>query len=127
MPKHPKPRNKRPIREAVAHERTAARSARSAGRITEEWHHLERAHILGQPLAAAHLRTHVAMLAYGIRHRDAREIGGQLIRILVAAPGSALGRYPLGNTGGADVSAVKPMPIPAELQEVLDQTYAVTS
>ena len=41
------------------------------------------------------------------------------IRLLVAGPGSALGRYPLGNTGGANVSAVTPMPIPADLRAVL--------
>ena len=28
-------------------------------------------------------------------------------------------RYPLGNTGGADVSAVTPMPVPADLTAVL--------
>ena len=67
------------------------------------------------------------MLGYGIRHRDRREVAGQLVRSLVAGPGSALGRYPLGNTGGADVSAVAPMPIPADLQAVLDATVAVSS
>jgi hypothetical protein len=59
------------------------------------------------------------MLSYGIRYRDRHEIAGQLVRLLVAGPGSALGRYPKGNTGGANVSAVTPMPIPADLQAVL--------
>jgi hypothetical protein len=59
------------------------------------------------------------MLVHGVRRRDRREVIGQLIRLLVAGPGSILGRYPLGNTGGADVSAVTPMPIPADLQAVL--------
>ena len=59
------------------------------------------------------------MLGYGIRHRDRREVTGQLLRLLVAGPGSAIGRYPLGNTGGANVSAVEPMPIPADLQAIL--------
>ena len=67
------------------------------------------------------------MLGYGIRHRDRHEITGQLLRLLVAGPGSALGRYPLGNTGGADVSAVTPMPIPSGLQAVLDGTALVSS
>ena len=35
---------------------------------------------------------------------------------LVAAPGSWTGRYPVGNTGGADVSALRPMPIPDDLR-----------
>jgi Protein of unknown function (DUF3703) len=41
------------------------------------------------------------------------------VRLLVAGPGSALGRYPLGNTGGANVSAMRPMPIPADLDAIL--------
>jgi hypothetical protein len=122
LPKQPKPRDKQSIRQAWADAHTAARQARAAGDTTGEWHHLERAHILSQPLAAAHVRTHVAMLGYGIRHRDRREITGQLVRLVVAGPGSAVGRYPLGNTGGADVNAVIPMPIPADLQTVLTDT-----
>ena len=39
---------------------------------------------------------------------------------MVAAPGSWTGRYPVGNTGGADVSALRPMPIPADLQVFLE-------
>ncbi|HEY4609414.1 MAG TPA: DUF3703 domain-containing protein, partial [Ilumatobacteraceae bacterium] len=46
-------------------ERTAARFARSQGDAAREWHHLERAHILSQPRAGLHLRTHVAMLGAG--------------------------------------------------------------
>ena len=85
--------------------------------VTEaaEWRHLERAHILSQPKAVLHVRTHVAMLAAGIRRHDRREIVGQLLRLLVAGPGSLTGRYPVGNTGGADVSALTPMPIPDDL------------
>ena len=91
LPKQPRPTNKQAIRQAWADEHTAARQARSAGDTAGEWGHLERAHILSQPLAVAHVRTHLAMLGYGIRHRDRREIAGQLLRLLVAGPGSALG------------------------------------
>ena len=59
--------------------------------------------------------THVAMLAAGIRRHDRREIAGQLLRLLVAGPGSLTGHYPVGNTGGADVGALTPMPIPDDL------------
>jgi hypothetical protein len=59
------------------------------------------------------------MLGYAIRHRDRRELTGQLTRLLVAGPGSVLRRYPVGNTGGANVSAVTPMPIPTGLQAVV--------
>jgi hypothetical protein len=122
LPKQPKPHNKPAIRHAWAVEYTAARDAREAGDIAGEWHHLERAHILSQPLPVTHIRTHLAMLANGVRRRNRREVSGQLIRLLVAGPGSIAGRYPLGNTGGANVNAVTPMPIPPDLQVVLDGT-----
>ncbi len=124
LPRQPKPRNTTAIRQAWRTEHDEARQARDAGDQTGEWHHLERAHILSQPLAGAHVRTHVRMLGYGVRHRDRREITGQLVRLLVAGPGSAVGRYPLGNTGGANVSAVEPMAIPGDLQAVLTTAAA---
>ena len=127
LPKQPRPTDKHAIRQAWAHEQAAARRARSAGDAAGEWSHLERAHIISQPLAVAHVRTHLAMLGYGVRHRDRREIAGQLARLVVAGPGSALRRYPLGNTGGADVSAVTPMPIPVDLDALLRRTVAVAS
>ncbi len=103
-----------------AKERSEARAAKRRGDVEDEWRHLERAHVLSQPMAGQHLRTHVAMLGYGLRRRDQREIIGQIGRLVVAAPGSWTGRYPVGNTGGANVSALKPMPIPDDLQAVLD-------
>ena len=45
---------------------------------------------------------------------------GQVGRLIVAGPGSALGRYPVGNTGRANVSAFEPMPIRADLVSMLD-------
>jgi hypothetical protein len=60
------------------------------------------------------------MLAFGWRRGDVRELLGQVARILVAAPGSWLGRAPLGNTGGANVGLLTPMPIPEELRVLLE-------
>jgi len=107
------------IRLAWAAERDRARAARARGDATEEWRHLERAHILSQPMAWSHLETHAAMLAAAWRRRDRRELADQLLRLLLALPGSVSGRYPAGNTGGADVSAFQPMPIPEDLRSVL--------
>jgi hypothetical protein len=104
---------------AWSNERTAARAARELGDPAAEWRHLERAHILSQPLAGLHVRTHIAMLGAGFRRHDRREILGQLLRLLVAGPGSLTGRYPAGNTGGADVSALAPMPTPEDLVPLL--------
>jgi hypothetical protein len=94
--------------------------AEREGDLPRAWRHLERAHVLSQAHAGPHVRVHVRMLAFGWRRGDARELRGQLARILVAAPGSWLGRAPRGNTGGADVGIFSPMPIPDDLQAVLD-------
>jgi hypothetical protein len=108
------------LREAWTGELEQARSARDRRDLPGEWQHLERAHILSQPLAGAHVRTHVAMLGSAARRRDIREFVGQLFRLTVAGPGSLTGRYPVGNTGGANVSAFKPMPIPEDLRAALE-------
>jgi hypothetical protein len=112
------------LRAAWSDERAAAREARARGDVAAEWHHLERAHILSQPMAGPHVRTHIAMLGHGIRRRDRREVLGQIIRLVVAAPGSWTERYPVGNTGGADVSALEPMPIPEDLRTILEPSPA---
>jgi hypothetical protein len=98
----------------------AARTARGAADSKGEWTHLERAHIVSQPMARAHVRTHLAMFGAALRRHDRHEVLGQLFRILVAAPGSVTGKYPIGNTGGADVSAFAPMPIPEDLLGLLE-------
>jgi hypothetical protein len=54
-----------------------------------------------------------------LRRRDGRETVGQLARVLLAVPGSVSGRYPVGNTGGADVSAFRPMTVPDDLRPLL--------
>jgi hypothetical protein len=100
-------------------ERAAARTSRDNGDVAAEWCHLERAHILSQPIVTLHLRTHAAMLAAAVRRRDHHEFTGQIFRLLVAAPGTITARYPVGNTGGADVSAVAPMPIPVDLAAII--------
>lgn len=112
------------LRAAWTDEMGAARAARRDGDLRAEWSHLERAHILSQPMAGPHVRTHVAMFTTALRRRDRRELAGQLFRIVVAAPGSITGKYPLGNTGGADVSAFAPMPVPDDLQPLLTDVEA---
>jgi hypothetical protein len=110
------------LRAAWTVELDAARDARTSGDTSAEWTHLERAHILSQPLAGPHVRTHLAMFTAALRRRDRHELVGQLFRIIVAAPGSMTGKYPVGNTGGADVSAFAPMAIPDDLRPLLPDT-----
>lgn len=85
------------------------------------YRYLERAHILGQRYVWPHTHTHLLFLLIGWRRRDFREMAGQLARIPLGMLGSAVNRVPVGNTGGANVSMFKRMPIPADLQEQLDQ------
>ena len=108
------------LQNAWSAERAEARDAHERGDFAGEWAHLERAHILSQPMAGRHVCTHVAMLHHGLHRHDRREVIGQLFRMLVAGPGSITGRYPVGNTGGARVSAMAVMPIPDDLRIVLE-------
>ena len=98
---------------------TEARALIAEGRTGEAWPLLETAHILSQPWWRLHVQTHWRMLRLAVGDRDRREITGQLLRLAVAGPGSATGRYPRGNTGRADVPATQPMPIPDDLAAVL--------
>ncbi|GAA3428105.1 DUF3703 domain-containing protein [Streptosporangium sandarakinum] len=99
--------------------RAEMRAARTATEPGARWRHLERAHIISQPWPWPHTRNHIAMFALAIAQRDRREAFGQVVRIIVAAPGSALGRYPEGNTGRATVSLTQPMPLPDDLAALL--------
>jgi hypothetical protein len=111
--------NRSGLQAAWSDEREAARSARRHGDGAAEWDHLERAHILSQPMPLPHVRTHLAMIGCAFRRRDGREVAGQLLRLVLAAPGSLTGRYPVGNTGGANVSAFEAMPVPDDLRALL--------
>jgi hypothetical protein len=61
------------------------------------------------------------MFALAVRTSDLREAVGQIARIIVAAPGSLAGRYPVGNSGRARVSMFTPMPVPARLDRLLKE------
>ncbi len=118
--KQHEPEQQARLRTAWSAEMNSARTARDKADARAERSHLERAHILSQPLAGPHVRTHVAMLGAAVRKREGREIVGQVFRLIVAGPGSLTGRYPVGNTGGADVSAFRPMTIPDDLRALLE-------
>ena len=80
------------------------------------FHHLERAHILAQRYTSIHVQTHWWMLRVGIKRGDFREIRGQIIRMVMAVPGSLFGMAPKGNTGGANVGMFRKMDIPEDLK-----------
>lgn len=108
------------LKQAFENEWRLARSARQAGRLDEAFAHLERAHILGQSATWRHVKSHLGMLHVGWRRLDAREVLGQLARIVAAVVFTRLW-VPVGNTGGANVSPLLPMPIPSDLQALMDQ------
>jgi hypothetical protein len=104
------------VREAISQELALAESAADD---TDRWGSLERAHILSQPWPWPHTVVHWRMLRLAVGQRDRREALGQVLRLLVAAPGSVSGRYPEGNTGRASVGLLEPMPVPADLAQIL--------
>ena len=108
------------LRDAFESELSTAEALRATGDLDAAFHHLERAHILGQQYVVTHVRTHLAMLRIGLQRRDAREILGQIVRLPAAALGSALGVAPGGNTGGANVGFFTRMEIPPDLKALLD-------
>lgn len=107
------------LAEAIKCERTTYRSARQAGDVEAAWLALERCHILTQSRLGPHLQTHCDMFAFAVSVKDANEIVGQALRLLLAPIGSLTGRLPAGNTGRANVSAFAAMPIPSELARIL--------
>jgi len=107
------------LREHFTKELRRAAEAEARGERSAAWTFLERAHILSQAHAWAHLRVHWRMFSFAWRGRDARELLGQVPRLMLAVPGSLLGRAPRGNTGGANVGIFTPMPISEELQALL--------
>ena len=90
-----------------------------AGEREPAFARLERAHILSQYSTAQHVAVHWAMLKWAWPVRDWREIRGQVLRLIGAATKTAIGWVPTGNTGGADVSPIKPMPVPEDLAALI--------
>jgi hypothetical protein len=101
-------------------ELAAAAQAESDGDPHLAFRHLERAHILGQNSTWLHTQTHILMMHWGWRHPSSREVAGQLFRIVGAATKTAFGLVPAGNTGGANVSPFRRMPVPRDLQTLMN-------
>lgn len=108
------------LRRAYHAEMTMAVNQYDAGDLPLAFSHLERAHILGQSFPIEHARAHWWMLKVGWKRRDLVEIAGQIPRILGSLLFSRVW-VPKGNTGGARVSGFKSMPIPEDLQALLDR------
>ena len=109
----------RRIRPHVDAELARADDLLARGDAASAFRHLERAHVLGQASTREHLRVHWRMLLWGVQRRAPREIAGQITRILGAATKTFAGWVPAGNTGGAGVSPLRPMPVPEDLAALI--------
>jgi hypothetical protein len=103
------------LRAAYTQNLNAAKSSYRAGNHDAAFSHLEIAHVLGQQFLLPHITVHAWMLRVAAKRQDRREILGQITRLAATVPGFIAGWVPLGNTGGANVSALKPMPVPTSL------------
>lgn len=107
------------IQPYVTQEIRQAQLCWNAGQRDQAFWHLERAHVLGQASTVQHVRAHWHMFVWGIRSKSLRETLGQVVRMVGAATKTAIGLVPIGNTGGANVSPFKPLPVPQDLATLL--------
>ena len=110
---------KQDLKTAFHKEMAKARTYYVDNKLDLAFSHLERAHVLGQRYFKTHFLSHWWMFKVGIRRGDYREIFGQITRMMAVVPGYLFGWVPKGNTGGADVSPIKPMAAPADLAPLL--------
>ncbi len=115
----------RRIRPSVQAELDAAAAREARGEPVSAFTHLERAHILGQQSTVEHMRVHWAMFRWALRQNVASEAFGQAWRLAGAGLKTWLGWLPTGNTGGSNVSGFRPMPVPADLQRLIDAARMV--
>lgn len=104
--------------QAYAQEIRLARIARSCGQYDAALECLERAHVLQQTNVLRHTYAHWLMLRVGLARSDWREVAGQLPRLAAALVFSRIW-VPRGNSGRARVSAMAPMRVPKDLQDLV--------
>ncbi|MES2812581.1 MAG: DUF3703 domain-containing protein [Bacteroidota bacterium] len=95
------------------------------GELNNAWSHLERAHIIGQRYPGTHCNVHWKMFLFGIKIKNTREIIGQIPRLFFGGIKSFVGTVPLGNPGGANVSALKAYPIEKDIEEIFKKSGIV--
>jgi hypothetical protein len=112
------------LKEVVNQELRLAAQFEAVKDPAQAFYHLERAHILGQYNTRLHVLVHWRMFIWGLKHNDKREIIGQVLRLVAAATKTAFGLIPEGNSGGANISPFKSMPIPDDLKAILAKNSA---
>ncbi len=98
-----------------------ASMSQSVGDNQKQFMHLENAHVLGQTSMYWHTYVHWQMLKWGVKNKSYKEVLGQVFRIIGAITKTPFGLLPKGNTGGANVSPFKPMPLKPEHAKLLSE------
>ncbi len=93
--------------------------------LQQAWKHLETAHVIGQSFPCEHSYVHWKMLQFGFRIKSVKEIIGQIPRLLIGGVKSFVGKVPIGNTGGANIPPLKPLPIAPELEQLLSKASII--
>ena len=96
-----------------------ASAARREGRVSDEFAHLEAAHVLGQESTRWHVRVHVEMARWALRQKSMRELSGQTLRIVGAATKTIFGLVPIGNTGGTNISPFRRLPLSSSHEAII--------
>jgi hypothetical protein len=108
------------LKYAYSFEMDAAIRFYELNELDSAFHHLERAHILGQSYTIPHTKSHWWMLKVGFKKHNFREVFGQITRIIASVLFSKIW-VPTGNTGGANVNPLKQMSIPEDLKKILSK------
>lgn len=95
---------------------TLAKKTLKSNNFQVSFYHLENAHVLGQKHVYRHTLSHYWMLVCGIKTNSSKEIIGQFFRIIASILFTLIW-VPKGNTGGSNISAIKPIPVRKELQK----------
>ena len=95
-----------------------------SGLHSQAFKHYENAHVLGQESTFLHVKAHVLMLKWALIQKQPKEFLGQLFRIVGAATKTVFGLVPIGNTGGANISPFKPLPLIPEHEEIIKSAKA---
>jgi hypothetical protein len=107
------------IRPYVEIEFEKANAQLQLGDPAQAFIHLENAHVLGQTSTYLHVKAHVRMLKWSIIQKNYGEFLAQTIRIIGATTKTTIGLVPIGNTGGANVSPFKSMPLSVDNEKII--------
>lgn len=108
------------ITQFVICELELAAQAKDSGNIAAEFQCLENAHVLGQESTYWHVKVHILMFMWACRNFKPKELLGQAFRIVGAVTKTVFALVPQGNTGGANVSPFKAMPVKPEYEVIIN-------